>query len=73
MFAAAKISSDFEVKYVKPYAIQVQWIMSEKYKGLPIIFEVNYIGRPGYETVDDGIVYLDGYPQSEGMCVNLQA
>lgn len=54
--------------YIKPYTVQAQWIMSEKYKGVAVIFWLRYIGRPGHKTANGEYVYLDSYPQLAGRC-----
>ncbi|XP_067933264.1 uncharacterized protein [Watersipora subatra] len=54
----AEMSSDFAVFYVKPFSVTAQWIMSEKYKGVPTHFTIYYIGRPGYRSADSNFVYL---------------
>ena len=36
----------------KPYAVEAQWIMSEKYKAIQTTFDVEFIGRPGYLNAD---------------------
>lgn len=50
---------------VKPYAVLAQWIMSEKYKGVPIIFHIQYVGMPGYKS-NSTHMYLSDAPSTEG-------
>lgn len=69
---AAEIASDFAVTAIKPYAVQAQWIMSEKYNTILTTFEVEYEGNPGYRLANSTPVYTPGVPERLGMlCVNV--
>ena len=67
IFAAAEMFSDFAAVLIKPYAVRLQWIMSEKYKGVPVMFDARFVGMPAYITADNEYEYLDSYPESAGI------
>ena len=66
---AAEITSDFEVRRIKPYTVLAQWIMSEKYKGVTIKFSIVFIGRPGYMKTNGEYGYIADAPNETGKCL----
>ena len=56
---AAKIASDFSVRTFKPYAVEAQWIMSEKYKAIQTTIEVELIVRHRYLNTDSTTSHIE--------------